>query len=80
MGMKEELPLRISTFLLVGCLSGLVRPAAYSLNMVHFFNFSGKTKLLVVVLGLVSVEDAPSNRFARYERNTNILTCLWLNV
>ena len=45
-----------------------------------FFHFS---KLLVVVLGLVSikelvrVEDAPSNRFACYGIKINILTCLW---
>ena len=44
-----------------------------------FFSFS---KVLVVVLGsvsveeLVSVEDAPSTRFARYGFKTNILICL----
>ena len=46
----------------------------------QLFSFS---KLLVVVLGpvsvekLVSVEDAPSARFARYGIWINILTCLW---
>ena len=44
----------------------------------QFFSFA---KLLVVVLGpvgveeLVSVEDAPSTRFARYGIEINILTC-----
>ena len=40
-------------------------------------------KLLVVVLEpvsveeLVSVEDAPSARFARYGMKINVLACLW---
>ena len=46
----------------------------------HFFSFS---RLLVVVLGpvsveeLVSIENTPSARFARYGIKINILTCLW---
>ena len=58
--------------------------ASYRLEMVQIFNqlflFS---KLLVFVLGqvnveeLVSVEDVPSARFARYRRKINILTYLW---
>ena len=49
-----------------------------------FLTFFSFLKLLVVVLGpvdveeLVSVEDAPSSRFARYGMKINILTCLWL--
>ena len=47
-----------------------------------FYQFFSFSKLLVVVLGpvsiegLVSVEDASSVRFARYGIKTNILTCL----
>ena len=49
----------------------------------QLFSFS---KLLVVVSGpvsveeLVSVKDAPSARFARYDIKINILTCLWFQV
>ena len=48
-----------------------------------FFNFYDKTKLLVTVLGpisdeeLVSVEEAPFSRSARYEGKINILTGVW---
>ena len=52
--------------------------------MMQIFNqFFSISKLLVVVLGpvsveeLVSVEDASSARFARYGMKVNILTCLW---
>ena len=51
--------------------------------VIYFFIFFlGKTKLLVVVLGpvsveeLVNVEDAFSALFPRYGRKINILTCL----
>ena len=51
-----------------------------------FFNVYDKTKLLVVILrsvsveDLVSVNDSPSAHFDRYGRNINILTCLWFKV
>ena len=59
----------------------MVNNFSYALKRPNvFFLFS---KLLVVVLGLVSIkylvsiEDAPSVRFARYGIKINILTCLW---
>ena len=54
-------------------------PAALSSEVLQIFNHFF-FKLLVAVLGLVSVEklvrveDAPPTRFARYRRKTNILT------
>ena len=48
-----------------------------------FNNFFSFPKLLVDVLGpvsveeLVCIEDAPSARFTGYGMKINILTCLW---
>ena len=51
-----------------------------------FYQLFSYAKLLVVVLGpvsldeLVSVEDARSTRFARYGIKINILACPWFYV
>ena len=58
-------------------------PAAYTSKVRPSFNkvFFSFSKLLDVVLGpvsveeLVSIEDAPTARFARYGIKINILTC-----
>ena len=54
---------------------GYIYWVAFRLKQEQFFvNFHGKTKLLIIVLGPVSVEAAASARFASYERKIIILT------
>ena len=59
-------------------------PSAYRLNIVNFFTFMTKKKLLVNVLGpvsvemMVSVQEVSSTHFAQYRRKKKILTYLWL--
>ena len=65
---------------------GQKRRSSSCLQVKHgtfFSNIYGKTMLLIVVFGHVSVkelviaEDAHSTCFTRYERKINTLTCLW---
>ena len=59
------------------------RPDRIQVIYSTFFYFYSKTKILVVLLGLVGVEklvsvkDALSSRLARHGRKINILICLW---